>query len=208
MWCGTMKVGTGNLEFYFDFSSPYGYFASKLVDDVAAEAGRRTVWKPIMLGSIFKKTGSQPLSTIPIKGEYSLHDWDRLGRLLGVPWVLPESFPATTLAASRAFYWLDDQDSTTARAFAKATFHSFFGEGRDITSAEAVADLAAPIGIDRSDLLSAVGHSKWKRRLIEEGDSAIEQGVCGSPFFIVDGEGFWGCDRLDMVKMWMLKGGW
>jgi 2-hydroxychromene-2-carboxylate isomerase len=197
-----------DLEFYFDFSSPYGYFASKLVDDVAAEAGRETVWKPIMLGSVFKKTGAQPLLAVPIKGEYSRRDWERLGRFFGVPWVLPDSFPITTLAAARAFYWLDDQDSTMARSFAKAAFHAFFGEGRDITSGEIVADLAAPMGIERADLLAAIDDSHWKQRLIEEGDKAINLGVCGSPFFIVDGEGFWGCDRLDMVKMWMLKGGW
>ena len=57
-------------------------------------------------------------------------------------------------------------------------------------------------------MLAAVQDPQWKQRLIDEGTTAVERGVCGSPFFIVDGEGFWGCDRLLMVQTWMTEGGW
>jgi len=76
---------TDDLEFYFDFSSPYGYFASHQVDEVAEAGGRRAVWKPIMLGAVMKQSGVKPLIQVPIKGEYSRHDWERLGRLFDVP---------------------------------------------------------------------------------------------------------------------------
>jgi 2-hydroxychromene-2-carboxylate isomerase len=202
---GTM---TDVLEFYFDFSSPYGYFASHRVDEVAEAGGRRAVWKPIMLGAVMKQSGVKPLIQVPIKGEYSRHDWERLGRLFGVPWVLPDPFPIATLAAARAFYWLDADDPDLARDFARSVFNAYFGEGRDITSAEVIADLAEPLGVDRDALLAAVQDPQWKQRLVDEGNRAIERGVCGSPFFIVDGEGFWGCDRLLMVQTWMTEGGW
>ena len=199
---------TDDLEFYFDFSSPYGYFASHRVDAVARAGGRRAAWKPIMLGAVMKVSGVKPLTQVPLKGEYSRHDWVRLGRLFGVPWVLPDPFPITTLAAARAFYWLDADDPDLAKDFAKAAFHAYFGEGRDITPAEVVADVAAPFGVDRDALLAAVQDPQWKQRLVDEGNRAVERGVCGSPFFIVDGEGFWGCDRLLMVETWMTEGGW
>ena len=196
------------VEFYFDFSSPYGYFASLRIDRIAERANRVAAWKPIMLGSVFKETGSQPLITIPIKGEYCRKDWDRLGRLYNVPWVLPDPHPITTLAASRAFYWIDEQDPDLAKAFATAAFHAHFGEGRDISPVNAVADVAEPLGISRTALRSALADERWKKRLKDEGGGAIAKGVCGAPFFIVDGEGFWGCDRMEMMEKWMAEGGW
>ena len=58
------------IEFFFDFSSPYGYIASRLIDDLGAKHGREVIWKPILLGAIFKLTGMAPLTTIPLKGDY------------------------------------------------------------------------------------------------------------------------------------------
>ena len=55
--------------FYFDFSSPYGYFAAQKIDETVAEFGRRVTWKPIMLGAAMKETGSVPIVDQPIKGE-------------------------------------------------------------------------------------------------------------------------------------------
>ncbi len=73
---------TDTIEFYFDFSLPYGYFASVQVDGLAAKFGRTVAWKPIMIGAAFKETGSRPLIEQPIKGDYCRHDWQRLPRLL------------------------------------------------------------------------------------------------------------------------------
>ncbi|MGH8677651.1 MAG: DsbA family protein, partial [Burkholderiales bacterium] len=62
------------IEFYFDFSSPYGYFGSTRISALAAKHGRSVVWKPILLGAVFKVTGSGPLPSQPLKGDYSLRD--------------------------------------------------------------------------------------------------------------------------------------
>ena len=198
----------GVIEFYFDFSSPYGYFASVQVGDLAAEFGRIVAWKPIMIGAAFKESGNSPLIEQPLKGDYSRHDWQRLARLLDVPWVLPEPFPIATLAAARAFWWLVDGDEALARRFAHAAFHRYFGEGRDISAAETVAEVAETLDIDGPALLAAVQDPAIKERLKRETDAAIERGVFGSPFVFVDGEGFWGADRLWMVKRWLERGDW
>ena len=196
------------LEFYFDFSSPYGYFASLKIDALAAEFGRQTVWKPIMLGAVMKETGNRPLAQQPIKDAYCVHDWQRLARFMAAPWVLPDPFPIATLAAARAYWWLLDDQPAAAKNLAKAAFHAYFGTGRDITAAETVADLAQPLGIERDALLSAIQDPAIKTRLKAETTGAMERGVCGSPFFIVDGEAFWGSDRLWMIKRWLKRGGW
>jgi len=198
---------TDTIEFYFDFSSPYGYFASFKVDELAEHAGREAVWKPIMIGAAFKESGNVPLIEQPLKGAYCIHDWERMANAMDVPWVLPDPFPIATLAAARAFYWLDDDDPDTAKAFAKAAYHAYFGEERDISSADVVAEIAEPLGVGGDALRSAVADPAAKERLKMETNDAIGKGVCGSPFFIVDGEGFWGSDRMWMVKKFM-QGGW
>ena len=196
------------IEFYFDFSSPYGYFASVRIDDLAARFGRRVAWKPIMIGAAFKESGNRPLVEQPIKGDYSRHDWRRLARLLDVAWVLPEPFPIATLAAARAFWWLAEGDAALAKRFARAAFHAYFADGRDISKAETVAEVAASLDIDGPALLAAVRDPAIKERLKRETDEAIKRGVFGSPFVFVDGEGFWGADRLWMVERWLERGGW
>ena len=194
--------------FFFDFSSPYGYFAAQKIDETVADFGRRVTWKPIMLGAAMKETGNVSLVDQPIKGDYCRRDWNRLARYMEVPWTMPDKFPIATLAAARAFYWLDDGDPALARKFADAAFHAYFGEGTDITEAETVADIAEPLGVDRDALLTAVHDPAIKERLKIETTQALEAGVFGSPFVIIDGEPFWGSDRLWMIRRWLKSGGW
>lgn len=196
------------LDFYFDFSSPYGYFASTRIDGIAARHGREVHWRPFLLGAAFKTTGQTPLVQQPIRGDYHRHDFPRTARRLGVPFRMPESFPFLSLAAARGFYWLSDRDPAQAKALARAVYHAAFGEGRNVTAAEAVAEIAAPIGVDRAMLLAAVNDPVNKERLKAETDAAIARGVFGSPFVFVDGEPFWGSDRLDQVEEWLQTGGW
>ncbi len=199
---------SGIIEFFFDFSSPYGYFASFKVDELAEKFGRRAVWKPFMVGVAFKETGNKPLVEQPLKGDYCRHDWERLGRYMDVPWVMPDPFPIPTLSAARAFYWLDDQDPDLAKAFARAAYRAYFGHGRDIRPVEVVAEIAAAVGADAEAVSEAVALPAIKERLKKETSGAIGRGVIGSPYFIVDGEGFWGSDRMWMVKKWLKDGGW
>lgn len=194
--------------FYFDFSSPYGYLASVKIDETVASFGREVKWKPMMLGAAMKETGNRPLADQPLKGEYCKRDWARLARHMGVPWKMPKPFPIATLAAARAFYWLDDRDPDLAKRFAHAAFDTYFGKGRDITAPETVAEIAAPLGVDKGALLAAVQDPAIKERLKQETTEALAKGVFGSPFFIVDGEPIWGSDRLWMVKHWLRDGGW
>ena len=196
------------IDFYFDFSSPYGYFGAAGIDDVAAKHGRAVAWKPVLLGFIMKETGSSPLASQPVKIDYAKRDWARLARMMKLPFVLPERFPIATQAAARAFWWVDDRDPALAKRFARAAYAAYFGEGRDIGPAEAVGDIAAAVGIDKTGLLAALQDPAVKDRLRAETDGALARGVCGSPYFIVDGEPFWGCDRFWMIRRWLDTGGW
>lgn len=194
--------------FYFDFSSPYGYLASLQIDGIAARHGRTVEWKPILLGPVFKASGNTPLISQPLKGNYAKHDFSRSARYFKAPFVLPDPFPIATVAAARAFYWLHDRDPLQAKALARRLFSRFYGEGKDIGAAEVVVSEAAALGVEPASLTAALGDQAVKDRLKAEVDKAIELGVCGSPFIIIDGEPFWGSDRLEQVDAWLRTGGW
>lgn len=196
------------IDFYFDFSSPYGYLASVRIDALAARFGRAVIWRPILLGAVFKVTGGQPLVSIPLKKDYTARDLDRCARLYGVPFRLPVPFPVATQAPSRAFYWLADQDADQATQLARELFRAYFVDGRDISSPEVTAEVAAAGGVDPQALLAALADPLVKERVRTETDAAIGRGVFGSPFVLVDGEPFWGMDRLDQVVRWLETGGW
>ena len=196
------------IDFYFDFSSPYGYLASTRIDALAAKHGRSVTWRPHLLGAVFKINGQQPLASIPLKGVYTAHDLARTARLLKVPFRLPTKFPVGATAPSRAFYWVSDRDPALAKRLAQALYHAYFAEDRDISSPEVTANIAAKEGVDRAALAQALEDPAVKERLRTEVDAAIERGVFGSPFIVVDGEPFWGSDRLDEVDKWLETGGW
>lgn len=200
--------GGSAIEFFFDFSSPYGYLATDFIEKTAAKHGREVVWKPIMLGAAMKETGNQPLVSQPLKGDYAKHDVPRLARWLGLPFVLPEPFPIPTLAAARTFYWIDDQDKARAKEFARACYDAYFGQGTDIRAKETVAEIASRIGVDGSAALAAMDDDAIKQRLKDETQAALDRGVFGSPYFLVDGEPFWGVDRVWLIDEWLEKGGW
>ena len=100
---------TNPIDFYFDYSSPYGYIAALKIDDLAARYGRSVIWKPILLGAVFKVTGGKPLPTLPLKGDYSKIDIARSARFHNLPYKFPSKFPIAGQAPSRAFYWVNDQ---------------------------------------------------------------------------------------------------
>jgi 2-hydroxychromene-2-carboxylate isomerase len=145
---------------------------------------------------------------LPLKGPYLLHDAPRFARLLDVPLALPPVMPVNSLAASRAYWWLEAQDPDMAKGFAQAAYHAHWGEGRDISTPEQVAEVGEGLGIPAADLIAATQDHAIKAKLKAETDRSIERGVFGSPFIFVDEEPFWGADRLDQVERWLATGGW
>ncbi len=196
------------IDFYFDFSSPYGYLAAKRIDDIAARHGRSVTWRPHLIGAAFATTGSKPLLDIPLKGDYARRELPRTARRLGIPFQLPKPFPFLSVAAARAFYWLSDSDPATARELAIALYDRAFGAGGDISGAEAVIAVAAGLGVDAAALSAALNDPAVKQRLKAEVDAAIARGVFGSPYIVIDGEPFWGHDKLAEIDAWLETGGW
>ena len=112
------------------------------------------------------------------------------------------------VAAARAFYWLSDSDPAKAHDLAASLYNAAFGEGRDITSADNIVDIGAGLGVDGAALRAALGDQAVKARVKREVAAAVERCIFGSPYIIVDGEPFWGHDKLDDIDRWLETGGW
>jgi 2-hydroxychromene-2-carboxylate isomerase len=196
------------IEFYFDFSSPYGYLGARRIETVAAEFGRTVLWRPILLGVIFKTTGQSPLVSQTLRGPYSARDMARSARKLGVRFALPEGFPFSSVYPCRIFYWLDSRSPEDAKAYARAVYHAAFADGNPPAEPEAAVDVAVSLGHDRAAVLAGMQDPAIKEQLRDATQQAMHKGVFGSPFFIVDGEPFWGNDRLGEVREWLQTGGW
>ena len=194
------------IAFHFDFSSPYGYLASELVEDLAARHRRSVRWHPMLLGVVFKSTGAVPLTSVPVKGDYSRRDFARSARFHGVPFRMPTRFPLATQAAARIVLWRRDAGADVAPVV-HALFRAFFRDDRDISSPDVAADVAAETGLARAEARAAVDDPAVKEALRRENDAALAAGVFGSPFMFVDGEPFWGVDRFDQVERWLAGSG-
>lgn len=199
---------TKPIDFYFDFSSPYGYIASQRIDVIATKHGRLVNWHPYLLGAVFKVNSRKPLPEQPLVGDYARHDFERSARLYSVPFKYPTRMPISGVSPSRAYYWVHDRDQQKAKELALALYKAYFVEDRDISDPEQVADVAATLGLDRNATLAAMQEPAIKERLKKETDAAIARGAFGSPFVFVDDEPFWGNDRLDQVDRWLATGGW
>ena len=195
------------LDFYFDFSSPYGYLAATRLPALAARYDRAIRWRPILLGAVFKVTGSGPLPSLPLKGDYSKHDMARTARYYGVPFNFPATFPIATQAPARATYWLEQGGSPDIERAVVALYRAYFVDGVDISSPEATADVLGTIGCDRSAILTALADPAIKERLKTATQGAIDLGVFGSPYIMVGNEPFWGNDRFEQLERWLREGG-
>ena len=185
----------GAIDFYFDFSSPYGYLAAEMIEALGQRVNRAVNWHPILLGVVFKATGGQPLTMAPMKGPYSENDFRRSAAFYGVPYNAPSVFPIATHNPARAVVWMQEKHPAHAKKFTLELYRAFFRGDRDISKLDVIGDIAAGLGYSADEVVAATQSDDIKGKLKANVEAAIAQGIFGSPFFIVDGEQFWGSDR-------------
>jgi len=196
------------IDFYFDFSSPYGYVAAQRIETLGLRHNRVISWRPILLGPAMKLSGNRPLKEQAMKGDYMTRDVPRLCRHDRIPFAWPEPFPVAALAPTRGFYWITEQNPDQAVAYAKAVYHAYFVDGRNVAEAEVATAVADEVGLDPAAFAAAIQDPDRKARTKAAVDAAIKRGVFGSPMVFVDEEPFWGVDRLALVDDWLARGGW
>lgn len=194
------------IDFYFDFSSPYSYIASEWIEALAERHGRPVRWHAILLGVTFQAAELKSPVSYPLKGDYAYRDFARSARFEGLPYRQPQPFPIPTQNAARVFWWLHERDPQQAVAWAQAAFRAFFTRGVALNDAAQLKALAAEHGLPADEAERAWNDPQWKERLKQVNEAAIGAGVFGAPFFIVDGEPFWGNDRKAQLERWLASG--
>jgi 2-hydroxychromene-2-carboxylate isomerase len=194
------------IDFYFDFSSPYSYIASEWVGAVAARHGRLVNWRAILLGASFQVTGLRPPAEFPLKRDYLMRDVARSAAFAGVPLRMPQAFPIATQNAARVFWWLQAQDPQRAVDWARAALRAYFTRGVNLSDPAALKALCAEHGLDADAAEAAWNDPPWKAALKAANEAAIAIGVFGAPYFVIDGEPFWGNDRQAQIEAWLSSG--
>jgi 2-hydroxychromene-2-carboxylate isomerase len=198
------------IDFYFDFLSSYGYFASLRIEGLAARHGRSVRWHSMLLGvSVMKTMGLKPLLETPLKSDYVLHDAARYMRRHGLQLARKLTDPVMDpRAAARGFYWVRRHRPGQEAAYAQVALDRYWRQGHDLGAPAQVAALAPAIGAEPAQMLAGIEGDQARADLREAVAASLARGVFGSPFFFVDGEPFWGSDRLEQVDEWLRSGGW
>ena len=189
-------MSSRTLELWYEFASTYSYLAVERVEQVVEAARIAVVWKPFLLGPIFRSQGwnDSPFNLYPAKGRYMWRDVERLAQGYGLPFRQPSAFPRNGLLAARVALIAGDEGFCPE--FTRAVYRAEFAEDRDIGEREVIADLLRALGHAPEPLIEAALAPRNKDRLGTQTERAVELGIFGAPSFLVDGELYWGNDRL------------
>jgi 2-hydroxychromene-2-carboxylate isomerase len=185
------------IEFFFDYASTYSYLAHLEVEALATRHAAELVYRPMVLGFVFKATGNSMPAAVPAKAAYMVHDVRRWVRHLGIPFHMPSVFPTNTIRALRCA--VAALDEGTFLAYHHAVMKAYWANDQDIGDADVLAAIATGAGLDGARLIARAEDPAVKATLKGNTDEAVARGVFGAPTFFVGDEMFWGNDRLQFV---------
>lgn len=191
------------IDYFFTPQSPWTYLGHERLAATAKAAGARVNVLPVNLGGkVFPVSGGLPLAQrAPQRQAYRLVELQRFSEHLGVALNLhPTFFPVPDTAAARLIIAVDlHHGSDAAMAITGAVTRAVWVEERNIADAQVLAELLATLGLPAQRLPEAQSHAVVTRYEANT-QRAIDTGVFGAPTYVVDGEMFWGQDRLDFVQ--------
>ena len=195
---------TKSLEFFFDVGSPTAYLAHTQLPRIAAEAGANLVYRPMLLGGVFKATGNASPVAVPAKGRWMGQDIARWAGRYGVPFAFNPFFPINTLTLMRGAAGLQLRQPQAFGAYVDAVFQAMWAAPRNLGESSEVAALLATLpaglGLTAEAFTALVADAEVKARLAANTDEAVARGVFGAPTCFVGDAMFFGQDRLDFVR--------
>ncbi|MDY0974428.1 2-hydroxychromene-2-carboxylate isomerase [Massilia sp. CFBP9012] len=185
------------IEFWFEFGSNYSYLSAMRIEAAARAAGVPLAWRPFLLGPVFRELGweSSPFLVQREKGEYVWRDMARRAGKYGLPFRRPSVFPRRALLPMRVA--LLAAHETWMGEYCRRIMRMAWAEDREIDDPAPVLEALASLAPDPQALVARAGLDAAKAALREQTIDARRRGIFGGPSFIVDGELFWGDDRLD-----------
>jgi len=185
------------IEFWFEFGSNYSYLSVMRIEDEARQHAVRIVWKPFLLGPIFRDLGMEnsPFVLQKEKGAYVWQDMERQCRKYGLRWTKPTTFPRLGVLPLRVA--LLGVDEPWIGPFCSRVMELNFVHDQEMNQPEQIRPILADLGLPATDLLNEAQSEPTKTRLRLQTGLARAKGIFGAPTFFVGSEMFWGNDRLD-----------
>jgi 2-hydroxychromene-2-carboxylate isomerase len=188
------------IDYYFSFPSPWAYIGHAAFEDVAKTHGCAVNYKPVLLGDLFAETGGLPLTKRhPVRQRYRLIELQRWREKRGLSFSLhPKHWPfdakrsdGMALAALEAGHNLEP--------FMRLAFKAIWEKDRNLDDPATLIELADACGLPGKQLLDRASSSEIAEVYERNRQDAIAVGVFGSPGFVLNGEPFWGQDRIELL---------
>ena len=186
------------VEVFFDYGSPFSYLADTQLPALSARTGATIVYRPMLLGAVFKATGNASPITIAAKARYMSIELQRWAARYGLPVPNNPYFPINTLRLMRGAV-ATLQDGTFQR-YHRAIFTALWSKGVNLGEEGVIGETLKAAGLDAVGVLHRIEQPEVKDQLKANTDEAVRRGVFGAPSFFVGDELFWGNDRLDFVE--------
>lgn len=189
------------VDFYYDFGSPASYIAFTQIEKLCARHDAQVVFKPFVIGAVFKATGNSSPVAIPSKGRYTMMDFARWAKYWGVPFRLNQNFPVNTITHMKLCMAVQLHHKEKFAEFNRVLFNAMWVDNKNIADVAVVAELCADAGLDANHLLMETEQDDVRNALRGNTDEAIALGAFGAPTMMYNGEMFFGQDRLPMLEM-------
>jgi 2-hydroxychromene-2-carboxylate isomerase len=191
------------LEFFFDCSSPWTYLAFHNIQPLAREFGADVQWRPILVGGIFNTINPSVYQSrekpVPAKAAYARKDLADWATLAGLRVIRPSVFPVNSVKAMRGCILLAPDGKLVP--FARAVFEAYWGNDRDISKDDVLANICVEVGADPKRFLSGIAQQAIKDTLKGNTDELMARGGFGSPTIFIDHDDmYFGNDRLPLIR--------
>jgi 2-hydroxychromene-2-carboxylate isomerase len=188
------------LEFFFDYGSPYSYIANAVLPDLAQRHAAELIYRPMLLGAVFKATGNQSPVQVPVasKRAYGAVALRRTAAYYGVAIAMNPHFPINTLNLMRAA--VAARHEGVFDRYHAAVYPAFWVKGLDLGDPAVVADLLSAAGLDAARLAEQANASAAKDELRATTEEAVARGAFGAPSIFFGGELYFGVDHLPFLE--------
>jgi 2-hydroxychromene-2-carboxylate isomerase len=201
-------TATPELEFFYDCSSPWTYFAFTRIQPLMAQLELPIRWRPILVGGVFNAVNKELYSAREAmfnspdspRMKYFIKDMQDWAALCGVRTQMPPGHPISSVKAMRGAFYAEEQGALVA--YSQAVFETYWGSDTpDISNDEVLAAVCARVGLDTAGFFTAIAQQRYKDLLRHNTDELIARGGFGSPTLFINGDDmYFGNDRLALVE--------
>ena len=189
------------IDYWFSVGSTYNYLTVMRLEEVEGKAGVTFRWRPFSMWKILREMKNVPFADKPVKAAYMWRDIQRRAEIYGLKPRVPAPYPAQKVALGIQVAFLGMREGW-GKEFVKSSYELLYGTGTEPYIDPGLSQTLTKLGQDPARVLAEANSDENNRLLDVETDLARSLGIFGAPTFVVEGEVFWGDDRLDDAIQW------